>query len=208
MSMTSRPSRSCLTRTERRNEGTCCSAAESRASDSCPSSRPSGAGSDVLRVQPLVRSLSRAPPAMRADDAKRHAEQPGANRSAHIERRPVAKEHQEISVTGPRCRLGGRHPLQRRENIVELSIERVEAAGLSRRKARRGMEQAQRAHREDTVRIRPLFESNRPRSRSCAPSRAQTSAANRTGAAVTSASAPAHPRRDDVRGPDRPGGAP
>ena len=101
-------------------------------------------GGAVFRVQPGVRGFAGAPPAMRADDTERDAEQPGAKRTGRVQVRPVAVEHHEdlLQEVLDVARTGAQ-PLQRPVHVVQLPIERLEAVALRRRRRARGTNQAQ-----------------------------------------------------------------
>ena len=92
------------------------------------------------------------------------AEEPGAKRTGRIQGRPVAVERDEdllqqiLDVARARTQ-----PLQRPEHVVQLPIERLEAVTLRHRHGRGGTNQAERNHRSSTVRTGPIFEENRHR---------------------------------------------
>ena len=101
----------------------------------------------VRRVEAGERDFARPAPAMRADDPEGDAEQVGAQRPRRVQRCPMAMQHHEhllrevldLAWTRP-------EPPQRLEQVVELSVVRLEATALRRRHGRSRMNESKISH--------------------------------------------------------------
>jgi hypothetical protein len=90
-----------------------------------------------------VRHLAQAAATMRADDAVGDAEKVRPERALGVQLRPVAKKHDEHVVREVLdVARGSTESAQRRENIVELSIERLDALVLGDGLRRSGADKA------------------------------------------------------------------
>src|SRR6478735_8331982 len=90
-----------------------------------------GAVARVFRVQPGPRRFASAPTAVRADHAECDSEQPRAEWTSQVQRRPVAGEdHQNVLPQIVDIARRSTKTLQGGVQVVELSIESADAVSF------------------------------------------------------------------------------